>query len=75
MNGAVASSTVDAERPDRASSMSASRPWVDPTVKMQVNLSLDVSLSLSNVQSFPFSRLYYMVNLLERSAFSEGCTK
>lgn len=35
MNGAMAGPTVDADRPDRASSMNASRPWVDPPVKMQ----------------------------------------
>ncbi|KAK2655105.1 hypothetical protein Ddye_008157 [Dipteronia dyeriana] len=34
ITGTVASSTVDAERPDRAASVSASRPWVDPAVKM-----------------------------------------
>ncbi|KAK0584030.1 hypothetical protein LWI29_006709 [Acer saccharum] len=34
ITGTMASSTVDAERPDRAASVSASRPWVDPAVKM-----------------------------------------
>ncbi|KAL5809717.1 hypothetical protein ACOSQ3_030408 [Xanthoceras sorbifolium] len=34
ITGTMVSSTADAERPDRAGSVSASRPWVDPAVKM-----------------------------------------
>ncbi|PQP98179.1 polyadenylation and cleavage factor homolog 4 isoform X2 [Prunus yedoensis var. nudiflora] len=33
-SGAMANSIDDAERPDRVASLSAGRPWVDPTVKM-----------------------------------------
>ncbi|KAJ0028484.1 hypothetical protein Pint_35878 [Pistacia integerrima] len=34
MTGPIASTTVDAEKPERSSSISTSRPWVEPSVKM-----------------------------------------
>lgn len=34
--GTMPSSTVDVERSERVGSVSASRPWVDPAVKIHV---------------------------------------
>lgn len=49
-SGARANSIDDAERPDRVASISAGRPWVDPTVKMHV---CEVHVDLC-VYYFPF---------------------
>lgn len=44
MTGPIASAIVDAEKPERSSSISTSRPWVEPSVKMHVRRVVHVFL-------------------------------